>query len=40
MLCQEMETGPKIRGEDYSLLFLFAYELLFLIKRNNCYGDS
>ncbi len=34
--------GAVPRGEDYSLLcFVFAYELvLFLIKRNHCYGDS
>ncbi len=34
-------NGAVPRGEDYSLLcFVFAYELvLFLIKRNHCYGD-
>ncbi len=32
---------PTLRGEDCSLLFLlFAYELLFLIKRIHCIGDS
>ncbi len=34
MLCQEIETRPKIRGEDYAVVYVFAYELLFLIKRS------
>ncbi len=36
-----MLSVPTLRGEDWSLLFLlFAYELLFLIKRIHCIGDS
>ncbi len=37
----EILSVPTLRGEVYSLLFLlFAYELLFLIKRIHCIGDS
>ncbi len=40
--CLETQTGPFLRGEDIRCCVLyFAYALvLFLIKRNHCYGDS